>query len=270
MTVYQRFDLAESASLELSDGDVKHRWESFHANIRAHSDSTVKRIGGRMLGEGTLRYQIPRTLGRPLVRLARRRQSDPRRTGAPVDVQSAPDSSPFPTDYRPEPVRHRTDVDVRDVIVVVVNDAATSHLAVVDSLNRTVEGSRATWLQIIDATTTADDRNVATTTLRANTDESVDVVFADEVGRDLRAPIFKPSKVGPHTLLSYNVVGRPALIRISALRDIGGFDTNVGWAFEHDAYLRLLEARATFHHVAAVLPAGSAIMAPAAPPAARR
>ena len=113
-------------------------------------------------------------------------------------------------------------------------------------------------MQIIDATTTADDRNVATTTLRANTDESVDVVFADEVGRDLRAPIFKPSKVGPHTLLSYNVVGRPALIRISALRDIGGFDTNVGWAFEHDAYLRLLEARATFHHVAAVLPAGRA------------
>ena len=109
---------------------------------------------------------------------------------------------------------------------------------------------------IVDVTTTAHDRDVAIGVLRSRADDVVDVLFADEVGPDENAPIFKPSRVGPHTLVSYDVVGRPALVRTSALRAIGGFDPNVGWAFEHDAYLRLLEAKATFRHVDGVLAAG--------------
>jgi GT2 family glycosyltransferase len=62
--------------------------------------------------------------------------------------------------------------------------------------------------------------------------------------------------VPPHTLLSYNVVGRPALLRAATLRRIGGFATDAGWAFEHDLYLRLNEADAVFRHVNLVLPAG--------------
>jgi len=56
-------------------------------------------------------------------------------------------------------------------------------------------------------------------------------------------------------LLSYNLVGRPALLRVATLRKIRGFDSDAGWAFEHDAYLRLREADAIFRHVNLVLPA---------------
>ena len=51
-------------------------------------------------------------------------------------------------------------------------------------------------------------------------------------------------------------IGRPALVRMSTLRRLGGFDPSVGWAFEHDAYLRMLETGATFRHVPVVLTAG--------------
>ncbi len=36
---------------------------------------------------------------------------------------------------------------------------------------------------------------------------------------------------------------------------MGGFDLEAGWAFEHDAYLRLRESGAVFHHVNLILPA---------------
>jgi GT2 family glycosyltransferase len=57
-------------------------------------------------------------------------------------------------------------------------------------------------------------------------------------------------------LLSYNCVGRPALWRLSTLRSLGSFNADAGWAFEHDAYLRLVESGAHFRHVAKVHVAG--------------
>jgi GT2 family glycosyltransferase len=86
--------------------------------------------------------------------------------------------------------------------------------------------------------------------------ERDDVVFADEVGPHREAPILKSPAVGAHTLLSYNVVGRPAIVRRQSLLEAGGFSLDAGWAFEHDAYLRLHEAGARFRHVALVLPGG--------------
>jgi len=77
----------------------------------------------------------------------------------------------------------------------------------------------------------------------------------DETGPNIFAPIFKFSSVPPHTLLSYNLVGRPALLRVATLRKIRDSIRTPGWAFEHDAYLRLREADAIFRHVNLVLPA---------------
>ncbi len=48
----------------------------------------------------------------------------------------------------------------------------------------------------------------------------------------------------------------PRVIRLSTLRRLNAFDENAGWAFEHDLYLRLVEAGASFRHVPAVLVAG--------------
>ncbi len=66
-------------------------------------------------------------------------------------------------------------------------------------------------------------------------------------------PILKPRVVGPHTLLSYNLIGRPALLRRAVVAHVGGLRATAGRAGEHDLYLRLLESRARFRHVAVVM-----------------
>ena len=253
VTVYHRFDLDESARPVLTDAELKRRWESFHAAIRSTSHSILKRTAGRLLGEGTLRYQLPKALARPLTRLARQHRPTP---SSPTPIATE-NPTPFPADYRPAHGECEVqDVDASDVLTVVINESTTGSAAVVDSLNHTVATSHATWLLILDASTSAHDRVTATAHLRSHCDDVADVVYADESGLDERAPLFKPARIGPHTLLSYNVVGRPALVRMSTLRRLGGFDAHVGWAFEHDAYLRILEADGSFRHVPLVLPSG--------------
>jgi len=95
--------------------------------------------------------------------------------------------------------------------------------------------------------------------------EDADVVFADEIGPHPATPILKSPEVGPHTLLSYNVVGRPALIRRATLRQSGSFSHDAGWAFEHDAYLRLSENGARFRHVPLIVGPGRPPVAFSAP-----
>ncbi|HEY1222961.1 MAG TPA: glycosyltransferase, partial [Acidimicrobiales bacterium] len=143
-----------------------------------------------------------------------------------------------------------------DVELHVLSETTSSATDVIAALNGDVTSSNATWLFIVDESIPELDRVEAALTLRDAALESDDVVFADESGPDDRAPMLKSTAVGVHTLLSYNCVGRPALWRISSLRSLGAFDVNAGWAFEHDAYLRLVERGAQFHHVAKVLVAG--------------
>ncbi|MFZ1063666.1 MAG: glycosyltransferase [Acidimicrobiales bacterium] len=127
---------------------------------------------------------------------------------------------------------------------------------VVATLNGVIATSKATWLFIVDGSVGELDRLDAANTLRSSVLEGDDVVFADESGEDPRAPILKSAGVGVHTLLSYNCVGRPALLRMATLKLLGSFRDDVGWAFEHDLYLRLVEHGSQFHHVAKVLVAG--------------
>ena len=174
--------------------------------------------------------------------------------------------SVFPTGYAPPTFDGPSDPggvarNSLDAMVVVIDESTVSAASLIDSLNDTLAATPATWILLIDVSRTASERRVTLDHLLAHARDEDDVVFADEAGENPLSPILKSPSVGPHTLLSYNVVGRPTLLRVTTLRSIGGFSRDAGWAFEHDAYLRLIEAASVFHHVALVLPAGRAPLA---------
>ena len=220
-----------------------------------------RRALGRMLGVNTLRYRAARVVGRPILKLARailRREKvvlpDEATAVAAVDEHRA-----FPINYHPQPlialgVDLVDDHGVEDVTVLEVDESAAAPDR--DSLNARINEASTTWVAVFDVATTSFERRAALKVLLARAEGNDDVIFADESGPRPEAPILKSPAVGPHSLLSYNVVGRPALIRRETLARLGGFAPDAGWAFEHDAYLRLHEADARFHHVAQVLPAG--------------
>jgi GT2 family glycosyltransferase len=266
---FQRFDLDGAPNhVVITDREMKRRWASFHGDMRAMSGSLLQRTLGRILGEDTIRYKLARLVGRPLLRTVRRLRSIPQKTN-PVPAPSSfatTAHSVFPANYKPKfaqmYVNQASSVPmVDDVAVVVVNEAAASSTALIDSLNETLDATTSTWLLLIDAAYTSSNRVTTVTALLGRAAPDDDVVFADETGPNEFTPIFKSPSVGPHTLLSYNLVGRPALLRVSTLRRVGGFSPDAGWAFEHDAYLRLSESGAAFRHVSLVLPAGRPEMA---------
>jgi len=254
---FQRFD--SDGAVQLSNRDIKRRWSRFHASIHSASGNVLQRVVGRMLGEDTLRYKLARLVGRPLLRLVRRL-----RASSPAPQTTAPTlakGSYFPNNYRPKAMLQ---LDVPDasqlaahrVSTVVIDQGRAPSSEAISTLDDVVTTSEDEWLFITDATVTAIDRAKSLTALLRVANDGDDVVFADESGINAATPVLKPAAVGPHTLLSYDCVGRPALVRIATLRALGGFRSEAGWAFEHDAYLRLSESGAHFHHLTQVLPAG--------------
>ena len=221
-----------------------------------------QRVLGRILGEDTLRYKMARLFGRPILQAVRHLRSTPEqalavRATAPV----AGDTAFFPQNFLPGHATRfinldRTEVSVADVNVVSIDEANRSPDSVIAMLNEAVNNTPSTWLFLVDAEISNGDRATTLRSLVLRARDEDDVVFADEHGPNPNTPIFKSAFVAPHTLLSYNLVGRPALLRRSTVKAVGGFDANAGWAFEHDLYLRLSEARAVFHHVTLLLPAG--------------
>lgn len=252
----RQFDTTDTH--QLTDRELKQRWEKFHTTIHAAQGVWWRRALGRMLGVNTWRYRAARVIGRPLLRHYRAltgRQKvvvpEEARAVATVDERRI-----FPLNYRPQPLTAlglnlQGDEVFDDVLVISVDE--TSDALDIDEMNALLTSSRATWLCVLDSSTTSIKRAATLTVLLARCEEDDDVVFADEAAHP-EAPILKSSAVGPHTLLSFNAVGRPALIRIETLLATGGFSRDAGWAFEHDAYLRLQEAGAHFRHVALVLP----------------
>jgi GT2 family glycosyltransferase len=63
----------------------------------------------------------------------------------------------------------------------------------------------------------------------------------------------KPTILGPETLLSYDVVGAPLLVRRSVFMDLGGLDAEKAPAAAHDFALRLTERTTQVVHVPEVL-----------------
>jgi O-antigen biosynthesis protein len=252
-----RHDLDESTTL--NERELLLRWGNFHAAIQQANGTPLRRLLGRWLGhETTWRYRTARVVFRPLLQLRRALRGKPPTTVAHVAEIT---HGPFPLNYEPRSATENTnhaalDHNMASVVTVAINEIGTDPERLIHSLNETIAVSGATWLFLVDVSHTSFARVETLATLLAQTSEDLDVLFGDESGTNHLQPILKPPAVGPHSLLSYNVVGRPALIRLARLRDIGGFDESAGWAFEHDAYLRLQEHNAVFHHVPVVLPAG--------------
>lgn len=223
------------------------------------SGTRLQRTAGRMLGENTRRYHAARFIFRPLLKVLRRR----RKEGAATitRVIAAKSTTIFPVNYRPVVTDYARQLatmefDASDVNVVEIDESITSSAELLQALNDTLNETVAEWLFLADSSLSDDRRRYSVATLLAHATKDDDVVFGDESGPNEFAPILKSPAVGPHTLLSYNVVGRPALLRVETLFRAGGFSPDAGWAFEHDAYLKLSEAKATFRHVPVVLPAG--------------
>jgi GT2 family glycosyltransferase len=263
---FKRFDLeGESEQPVISDEEMKRRWAAFHSDMREMSGKWWQRLLGELLGEGTRRYRTARRFGRPLLQFYRRLRSShgDEPTKATAQFASAPspeeESKIFPINYSPKTAIRfinlaSFDISTDDVTTVVVDERQPASAAI-HAANEALEETSANWIFVCDVTSTDEERATTLLALFNHASDDDDVVFADEAGPNLFAPLFKFPSVPPHTLLSYNVVGRPALLRVSTVRRIGGFAAEAGWAFEHDVYLRLSEANAVFHHVNLVLPA---------------
>ncbi len=246
---------------QLTDRELARRWGAFHDSIHMVQGVWWRRVLGRMLGVNTWRYRCARVVGRPLLRLVRavtgrEKVTVPDEVTAVVAVDA---HRAFPINYLPQPLATlgldlRGDEVFDSVHLITVDESRGA--PDVDEINAQIAQSDATWLCVLDASTTAIERSAALSILLQRSEANDDVVFADEAGAHPEAPLLKSSAVGTHTLLSYNVVGRPALIRITTLLAAGGFSREAGVAFEHDAYLRLHETGARFRHVALVLPGG--------------
>jgi GT2 family glycosyltransferase len=257
LPLLQRFD--DDSIAPLTPEELKARWVHFHQEIRRLSGTRLQRIAGRMLGEDTFRYAFARTIFRPPLRVWRAWRK--KETKKVTLVSAAKAIEIYPVNYRPRIIDYELElatlaVDANDVAIVEVDENGPTAAPVVEALNDTLNETAAEWIFLCDVSTPDEARQYSVAKLLAHATRDDDVVFADEEGPNQFAPLLKSPGVGPHTLLSYNVVGRPALVRVETLFAAGGFSSDAGWAYEHDAYLRLSEAGATFHHLARVLPAG--------------
>ena len=268
MPAFHRFDLeGESDQPVVTDLEMKRRWASFHGDMRQMSGKWWQRILGELLGEDTRRYRFARRFGRPILQFFRRMgllRQDSELIKARAQFATAPlktaESNIFPYNYSPKTsIRFINlasfEVSTDDVTTVEVDERWPASVAI-EAVNAALKATSATWLFVCDVTRSDVERATSLLALFNHVTDEADVVFADETGPNVFAPIFKFPSVPPHTLLSYNVVGRPALLRVATIRRIGGFVRDAGWAFEHDLYLRLNEASAVFRHVNLVLPAG--------------
>ena len=156
----------------------------------------------------------------------------------------------FPLDYVAT-LRHNPSTSAAWGHVEIVEATPGDNDGLVAGLRRALDSAK-DWVLIVDARSTDDERHEVAATLYERRDDA-DVVFADEVGDRAGIPLLKPREVGPHTLLSYNLVGRPALLRRDAVARVGGLRADAGRAGEHDLYLRLLEVGARFRHLPLVL-----------------
>jgi len=246
---------------QIPDSELNKRWKNFFVEIRSHSSTPFERAMHRLFGaEDTLRHKVAKVPGRQVLKLARALRWPKNSVSVPITL------SEFPIGYSPsttvfDVLEAKDSLRPNEVEVFAFNEAAASSAETIKTLNEIVATSKATWLFIVDSSINEATSSFTLSQLLKSAEDNSDVVFSDETNTNPRFPILKPNAVGPHTLLSYNVVGRPALLSISKLRMFGGFSTTAGWAFEHDFYLRLSEQRGNFQHVPIILPAGRSLAA---------
>lgn len=219
----------------IDDDLLAQRWRHFYRDVRATSSGLAARLLGPLLGDDTRRR-----------RLVNQRRS----RGHEVSAKWLDDDQPFPFGYVASPVPHQF-VAPEHVTIVAVDD----DISISDFVRRVNDAAQlgSPWILVVSSSTEwTQHHGVARQLL--DVAAGADVVFADEIGPNPKRPILKPDIIGPHTLLSYNVVGRPALVRTQWIHDLGGLRLEAGVACEHDLFLRMLEAGAVFRHLPRVLP----------------
>lgn len=109
-----------------------------------------------------------------------------------------------------------------------------------EQLTMAINNSDATWTFV--ATSGADANLVeGAVTTALSLGEDFDLLYTDELYVDEPLPRSRPSRIGPHTLLSGNVIGRHYLIRNSSARAVGGVRSEFGSASEFDLFLRMMD-----------------------------
>jgi GT2 family glycosyltransferase len=227
--MFARFDLPHQS---IDDDVLARRWRSFHRALRRQSNQPGARTLGILLGDDTRRRRWAQ-------RLRDSRQSN----RSPVG-----DARGFLEHARvwPSPVPATPDEIVRSVTVVPVDPTGPSKAcpSVLDALRGEKE-----WLVLVDAGQTID---AATLVAMWQHREDADVVYGDLDNAPW--PLLGSASLGPHTLLSENVVTRPTLLRTSTLRTLpNALRSEAGDAWEWDLVLRLREAGARFIHVPLLL-----------------
>ena len=180
----------------------------------------------------------------------RRRFAQRLRPDQPDVVVVGAETETFPLDYVATS-RHTPLTSAARVNVEFVESIPGDNDGLIAGLRRALTSAKE-WILIVDARSADAERHEVAAALYEHRD-GADVVFADEIGDRAGVPLLKPREVGPHTLLSYNLVGRPALLRREAVARVGGLRADAGRAGEHDLYLRLLEDGARFQHLPLVL-----------------
>lgn len=235
MASFERFDLNGRAA---THHEIARRWRDFHREVRTASSSPLARLIGPLLGDDTRRRRV----------LERWRPAP----SAPQSVDLATVTR-FPDDLTPMswPTSHEEAWHERVALVDVADDDPVSlYHGLTDAITSDRE-----WVLVVGPEARESLSRVVPTLLARG--EAADVVFADEVGDRPGTPILKPHDVGPHTLLSYNLIGRPALLRRETIARVGGVRREAGRALEHDLYLRLLAEGARFTHLPLVAPGRS-------------
>jgi GT2 family glycosyltransferase len=233
VSAFERFDLNGRAA---TPREIVKRWRTFHRQVRIVSSTPLARVIGPLLGDDTLRRRL----------LERWRPSATEAT--PVVAAQV---RTFPLNYvasTATPPMTPSEVLEHVEFIIVRSDAPHELL---EKFHQALTSTKE-WLLVIPEATGEYARVAAAATLFARR-EDADVVFGDEVGDTSAIPLLKPREIGPHTLLSYNVIGRPALLRRETVAREGGLRVEAGRAAEHDLYLRLFDAQATFQHVPVVL-----------------
>jgi GT2 family glycosyltransferase len=227
---FPRFD--ESPRIGASDLVLAQRWSTFHRSVRAQSGRAAQLLGP-LIGDDTRRR---RWLERYLSR----------RAGVSHDHEPAiflPNRSVL---FAPVAEPPSLADDAQRLSQEVLLSDRTGESLVTD-----VEASEEEWVLLAGPNVAAAHRALA---LLWPYRHGADVLFADELIGD--AVHFKTAHVGPHSLLSSNVVGRPTLVRRSAVAAVGGLRATAGAAAEHDLFLRLHEQGARFHHVPSIVDLG--------------
>gem|GEM_PF-618468 len=114
-----------------------------------------------------------------------------------------------------------------------------------ERLAHALENQSITWTFVAtDGADWFDVQRAAATAMACSSDQ--DLLYTDELYAEELFPTLRPPRIGPHTLLSGNVIGRHYLVRNSSARLAGGLRDGHGSASEFDLFLRMLDEGARF------------------------